>query len=248
VRTVEVLPSLCAPSATVIWTRHRRPPDTTSRIRETFATAGFGETDFVAPDAFLFAVGVQRLAAPPAPFAPGVRMFEFVGFDTLTDRCPECGFVYDLEHEAIVTRLVSDADAFTAHLGALDDHAVRRRPSADVWSPLEYACHVRDMLRVQTDRVDLVAREHEPELVPMGRDERAVDERYNDQDPSTVHAALLEAAHDLSARLDDLDDAGWSRVAIYNYPVRARRTIEWIGNHTVHELQHHAHDITESAS
>ena len=32
-------------------------------------------------------------------------------------------------------------------LAPLDDAAVRARPAPDVWSPLEYACHVRDVLR-----------------------------------------------------------------------------------------------------
>jgi hypothetical protein len=30
---------------------------------------------------------------------------------------------------------------------------------------------------------------------------------------------------------------------VYNYPTVERRTVEWIGNHTVHELQHHRRDI-----
>ena len=31
--TIKVLPSLCAPDAAVLWTRHRRPPDVTPQIR-----------------------------------------------------------------------------------------------------------------------------------------------------------------------------------------------------------------------
>src|SRR5690242_10949974 len=34
--TVGRLPMLCAPGATVIWTRHRRPPDITPRVRDAF--------------------------------------------------------------------------------------------------------------------------------------------------------------------------------------------------------------------
>ena len=36
-RTIETAPALCAIGATVIWTRHRRPPDLTPRIRAWFA-------------------------------------------------------------------------------------------------------------------------------------------------------------------------------------------------------------------
>jgi hypothetical protein len=57
---------LCAPQATVIWTRHRHPPDLTPYIRGTFERAGFGELAF--EDSPPFGVGVNRLLAPPLPF------------------------------------------------------------------------------------------------------------------------------------------------------------------------------------
>jgi hypothetical protein len=79
--TVNSLPSLCAPNATVVWTRHRRPPDMTPAIRAWFASAGFDEVAFEAPDGFIFGVGVHRLAREPDPFAPDVTLFEFVGSD-----------------------------------------------------------------------------------------------------------------------------------------------------------------------
>jgi hypothetical protein len=80
-RTIETLPTLCAPNATVIWTRHRRPPDRTSDVRKLFVDAGFTEVAFEAPDGFIFGVGVNRLARDPEPFQPGVKMFDFVGSD-----------------------------------------------------------------------------------------------------------------------------------------------------------------------
>src|SRR3712207_2397635 len=42
-RTVRALPALCATDATVIWTRHRRPPDMTPTVREWFREEGFEE-------------------------------------------------------------------------------------------------------------------------------------------------------------------------------------------------------------
>ena len=80
-QTVHALPSLCAPNATVVWTRHRREPDLTPAIRAWFAAAGFDEVAFEAPDLFIFAVGVHRLARDPDPFVPGVKLFDFVGSD-----------------------------------------------------------------------------------------------------------------------------------------------------------------------
>jgi hypothetical protein len=79
--TVGRLPSLCAPSATVVWTRHRREPDVTPAIRAWFAAAGFEEIAFEGPDGFIFGVGVHRLGRDPDPFDPDVTLFEFVGSD-----------------------------------------------------------------------------------------------------------------------------------------------------------------------
>jgi len=79
--TVGHLPSLCAPAASVIWTRHRQPPDLTPYIRETLERSGFGELAF--EDSPPFGVGVNRLLAAPRPFQTGVRLFTFVGYDVL---------------------------------------------------------------------------------------------------------------------------------------------------------------------
>ncbi|MGD1056920.1 MAG: class I SAM-dependent methyltransferase family protein [Solirubrobacteraceae bacterium] len=79
--TIAHLSQLCAPEATVIWTRHRRAPDLVPRIRETFEHAGFGEIAFA--DAPPFGVGTNRLLGAPQPLQPGVKMFNFVGYEAL---------------------------------------------------------------------------------------------------------------------------------------------------------------------
>ena len=216
-------------------------------VRDTFAAAGFAEVEFASPDGFLFGVGAHRLTSQPPPFVPGIEMFAFVGYDALDGRCSECGFVYDLTRAEVVRRLTDDAELFVARISELDGDSVRRRPSPDVWSPLEYACHVRDMLDVQRERVELIQREDSPELVPMGRDERVIEHRYNEQDPRVVSDELVAAAASLATTLAAIDDTGWTRTGLYTYPSTQLRTVEWIGTHTVHELQHHRRDIsTES--
>jgi DinB superfamily len=243
-RTIRTLPSLCAPGAIVVWTRHRRPPDLTGVAREAFASAGFEEVAFETQDGFLFGIGVNRLVAEPTAFEPGAEMFTFVGFDALDGRCAECGFVYDLDRDQIVRRMRADSARFAERMRELDDAAARQRPAADVWSPLEYACHVRDMVRVQNERIELIQREDEPFLTPMGRDERVVEDRYNEQDPTIVTRELTDASRAFAERLAALGPDGWERTGMYTYPDTRLRTVEWIGNHTVHELQHHHFDIT----
>lgn len=78
-RTLDVLPTLCAAGASVIWTRHRRAPDRTGDIRRWLEIAGFEEVSWCAPDDALYSVGMHRLVAEPQRFDPAVRMFDFVG-------------------------------------------------------------------------------------------------------------------------------------------------------------------------
>jgi len=75
-RTVDAAPALCAISATVIWTRHRRPPDLTPRIRDWFASNGFDEVAFEALS-ISTSIGVNRLRDAPWPGLPGHPLFTF---------------------------------------------------------------------------------------------------------------------------------------------------------------------------
>ncbi len=77
--TIEATPTLCAPGAVVVWTRHRGAPDFTATIREWFAASGFEEIAFGAPtDAPLVGVGAHRLIRKPPPFEAHVQLFTFV--------------------------------------------------------------------------------------------------------------------------------------------------------------------------
>jgi hypothetical protein len=82
-RTIRTLPSLCAPNAVVIWTRHRRPPDRTVDMRRWFEDAGFEDNGMVSPSDELFGVGVHTYRGEQVAFAPGRRMFSFIGYDNL---------------------------------------------------------------------------------------------------------------------------------------------------------------------
>jgi hypothetical protein len=77
-RTVRALPQLCAPDATVVWTRHRRPPDLTVAIRRWLAELDFENTAFgTIPDADRQgAVGVARFHGDAQPLGEG-HLFTF---------------------------------------------------------------------------------------------------------------------------------------------------------------------------
>jgi hypothetical protein len=77
--TVAALPSLCAPGALVLWTRHRGPPDLTPAIRSWLEAAGFREKAFDTSHDGFMSVGAHRLTGEPAALVPGQRLFTFPG-------------------------------------------------------------------------------------------------------------------------------------------------------------------------
>jgi hypothetical protein len=76
-RTIAALPMLCAAGATVVWTRHRNPPDLTPSIREWLAVGGFVEEAFVAPDDVKWSVGVHVFGGESRPLDRDAVMFAF---------------------------------------------------------------------------------------------------------------------------------------------------------------------------
>jgi hypothetical protein len=98
------------------------------------------------------------------------------------------------------------------------------------------------VLVVQRERVLLAQAEQTPRFASMRRDERAIEEGYNEQDPLVVADDVGAAAGALTQTLTALDDAGWARTGVYPWPAPEVRTVEWIGCRTVHELAHHLFD------
>lgn len=80
--TIKQLPRLCRSGATVIWTRHRKAPDVTPRIRNWFASNGYEELGFDTADGYLFSVGTNKLCAPALPYQRDLKLFEFIGDGT----------------------------------------------------------------------------------------------------------------------------------------------------------------------
>ncbi|MFL6140291.1 MAG: hypothetical protein ACJ72N_00285 [Labedaea sp.] len=76
-RTIVELPHLCAPGATVIWTRHRQPPDLTPAIRSWFTDAGFAEIACEGGQDNWIGVGTNRFSGTPLPYRPDLHLFEF---------------------------------------------------------------------------------------------------------------------------------------------------------------------------
>ena len=76
-RTVDVCAQLCREGGTVVWTRHRRPPDLVPVIADRFSARGFAQV-FLSDPAAGFGLGAHRRCEPPEPLRDADRIFTFV--------------------------------------------------------------------------------------------------------------------------------------------------------------------------
>ena len=83
--------------------------------------------------------------------------------------CPDCGFdAAGLDRDRVPQAIRDNATLWEVVLGD-DDAAVR--PSSAVWSPLEYACHVRDVNVLFAERVRLMLGEDDPQFANWDQDD-----------------------------------------------------------------------------
>ncbi|GAB2888903.1 class I SAM-dependent methyltransferase family protein [Streptomyces mayteni] len=81
-RTLDHATRLCATGGTLVWTRHRNPPDLVPEICDWLAERGFERRWLSEPDTG-FGVGAHRFAGGPGRLTAGERMFTFVGYRAL---------------------------------------------------------------------------------------------------------------------------------------------------------------------
>jgi SAM-dependent methyltransferase len=162
----------------------------------------------------------------------------------LSEPCPDCGYdARRVERAAIGALVRDDASGWVAVL-ALPDAA--ERPDPATWSPLEYACHVRDVHRVFAERLTLMLTQDEPTFANWDQDETALAERYAEQDPAAVARELPLTAEALAAAYDAVPDGAWERRGLRSNG--SEFTVDSLGRYLLHDLVHHAWDVRESAS
>ena len=156
--------------------------------------------------------------------------------------CPECGFEASTVRAADVGAHLRQAAGDLA--AALDRPDATRRPDPAPWSPLEYACHVRDVYRLYLHRLELMLAEDDPLFPNWDQDATAVADDYAHQDPAVVAHQLAEATEALCARYATLAPADWDR--------RGRRsdgaafTVTTFSQYLVHDPVHHVWDVRRS--
>ena len=171
----------------------------------------------------------------PEPIAPDTKDWTWV----LEQPCADCGFDPTAQPLAAVPGLIHDtAMAWSQVLRRPD---VRDRPAPEVWSPLEYACHVRDVHRLFAERVELMLREDEPTFANWDQDETAIASRYSEQDPAEVDVDLIEAAGHVAGLYSTVTPETAGRLGFRSNG--SVFSIETLGLYHLHDVVHHVHDV-----
>lgn len=190
----------------------------------------------------------EVLRIPSRPVRPRTTSVESVNHTDHVpndEPCPECGFdpsaVADLaaEIDALGRKL---AAPLTRYLPGEDGPAlVRTRPDPETWSPLEYACHVRDVLRLFDQRTASMVTEPGVRLGSWDHEAAVVDNVYNDEDPAVVAGEIADASAAYASTLRDLDDEQWS--AAGERDPGDVVTVDTLARQGLHEARHHQLDI-----
>lgn len=157
----------------------------------------------------------------------------------LNRTCEQCGFDADaVPTEVLAEKLRDSATRWSAVLSRED---VRMRPTEDQWSPLEYACHVRDVFVVMDGRLTLMLEGDDPTFENWNQDETAIEQRYCDQDPAVVRDEMCASARRYADRIDSVEDSQWSRPGLRSNG--SVFTVASLGRYSLHDIVHHLWDV-----
>lgn len=156
--------------------------------------------------------------------------------------CPDCAY----DSQQIVPRGIGVQlrDIATQWEVILVHPDVRKRPLPNVWSALEYACHVRDVFSIFDMRLDRMLSEDGPTFTNWDQDATAITEKYDLQDPLVVRRQLTTAANQLAERFESVSGAQWSRVGFRSDG--ATFTVDSFGRYLLHDPIHHLWDVSHT--
>ena len=162
----------------------------------------------------------------------------------LEAQCDACGFdASAIACTDVAGGLRAALAQWRAVLTTRDD--VHDRPRPDVWSPLEYACHVRDVCRVYDGRVRRMLEEDGPHYANWDQDRTAVEQAYDQQDPYGVALELTDDGTLLAQVFESVEGDQWQRTGFRSDG--AAFTIDTISRYFLHDIVHHLSDVGAAA-
>lgn len=164
---------------------------------------------------------------------PDTKDWTFV----ITQGCDECGFVPQ-PPELTGARLRATLPAWESALNRPDASA---RPSPQVWSPVEYACHVRDVNELFRQRLRLMLGHDHPQFPNWDQDAAALEADYFHQSPDAVLAELAEQTLATAAAFDEVVGDQWQRSGRRSNG--SEFSVATFAVYFLHDVEHHVWDV-----
>ncbi|KRE36162.1 hypothetical protein ASG73_13800 [Janibacter sp. Soil728] len=173
-------------------------------------------------------------AMPPPPAEHDTTDWTFV----VDDGCAECGYT---PHDPVLTseRLQATVPRWAS---VLERPGVRERPSPAVWSPLEYASHSRDLVRVLGERVTMMlAQQQGAPFADYDGEVEAVRQEFWAGDPQTVAGEIAAETQRTVDVLGGVRGDAWERTGLRGdgQPF----TVAQLSRYLLHDIEHHLHDV-----
>jgi hypothetical protein len=157
------------------------------------------------------------------------------------EQCEQCGFDGASYSDAQLLDALRALGPEWRGLLASAGPRLRVRPAPEVWSPIEYAAHSRDITALHAFGVEQALTVDEPRYPAF--EEGLVDEvatSYGDEDPTAVVDTLEADANRLATLAENAGPDAWTRgLTIGDTRNDVRRLLE----HALHDSTHHVDDV-----
>ena len=176
-------------------------------------------------------------AEAPLPTQPETKDWTVV----LTEGCAECG--YEPSDPYMSSARLAAAAAEWPEV--LSRPGVDVRPEPTVWSPLEYAAHARDMVRLLGTRVASMLDGDHPTFDDWDGDAEAIEREYWKADQAQIAADIELTTRHTRAVLARVGRDQWERTGQRSDGVVF--TIATLCQYLVHDVEHHLVDARAGA-
>lgn len=153
--------------------------------------------------------------------------------------CPECGFDADEVTPSTVAGTVTEMLPRWRAVLRRPDASVR--PNDHTWSPVEYACHVRDVFSLFDQRLNLMLSEDDARFDNWDQDQAAIDGDYANADAREVADQLEAEGRQISASFARVSEDEWQRTGLRSNG--SVFTVLTFSQYFLHDVVHHLHDV-----
>lgn len=178
---------------------------------------------------------MTKKTSVPASITPDSKDWTWV----LTSTCPDCQLTAAAVSPETIAGRIPDQVAQWQQTLTRPDVAVR--PSPETWSPLEYACHIRDVYGLFETRSRLILDHDGPTFADWDQDEAAVAGAYWEAAPDDVARDLATAAASYAKLLQSVPNDAWGRVGLRSNG--SEFTLATLTQYFLHDITHHLWDV-----